>query len=97
MVKCFLATIVFALLASGFAAAQTSEKAWNFDTDTPGGIPVGFTVVLGDWKIAADPDAPSRPNVLAQSAKNSGSTFNLILVSGTNTQNVDISVKMKSI
>jgi hypothetical protein len=85
------------LLCSAALAAQTSEKAWNFDADTPGGIPEGFTVVLGDWKIVADADAPSRPGVLAQLAKNSGSTFNLILVSGTNSKNVDISVKMKAV
>jgi hypothetical protein len=88
--------MLFLMLASGLAA-QTSEKTWNFDADTPGGIPEGFTVVHGDWKIVADPDAPSRPGVLAQLAKNSGSAFNLILVSGTNSQNVDISVKMKAV
>jgi hypothetical protein len=85
------------LLCSAALAAQTSEKAWNFDADTPGGIPEGFTVVLGDWKIVADADAPSRPGVLTQLAKNSGSTFNLILASGTNSKNVDISVKMKAV
>jgi hypothetical protein len=88
--------MLFFMLISGLAA-QTSEKAWNFDTDTPGGIPEGFKVVRGDWKMVVDPDAPSRPSVLAQLAKKSGSTFNLILVSGTNSQNVDISVKMKAV
>jgi hypothetical protein len=96
MLKRTIAIIVFALLASGLAA-QTPEKSWNFDAGTPGGIPEGFTVVLGDWKIVADADAPSKPNVLAQLAKNSGSTFNLILVSGRNNKNVDISVKMKAV
>jgi len=79
MLKQTIAIIVLALLASGLAA-QTPEKSWNFDADTPGGIPEGFMVVLGDWKIVADPNAPSRPSVLAQLAINSGSTFNLILV-----------------
>ena len=88
---------VFLLFSAGLAA-QTSEKVWNFDADKQGGIPEGFTVVLGDWKIVVDPeDAPSRPNVLAQTASNSGSTFNLVLVSGTNSQNVDISVKIKAV
>jgi hypothetical protein len=85
------------LLCSAALAAQTSEKAWNFDADTPGGIPEGFTVVLGDWKIVADADTPSRPGVLAQLAKHSGSTFNLILANGTNSKNVNISVKMKAV
>ena len=96
MIKRIITCIVF-LLCSAALAAQTSEKAWNFDADTPGGIPEGFTVVLGDWKIVADADVPSRPGVLAQLAKNSGSTFNLILASGTNSKNVDISVKMKAV
>jgi hypothetical protein len=96
MLKRTVAIIVFALFASGLAA-QTSEKSWNFDADPPGGIPEGFTVMLGDWKIVVDPNAPSRPGVLAQLAKNSGSLFNLILVSGTNSKNVDISVKMKAV
>jgi hypothetical protein len=88
--------MLFLMLASGLSA-QTSEKAWNFDTDKQGGIPEGFMVVRGDWRIVADPDATSRPNVLAQMASNSGSTFNLILVSGTNNHDVDISVKMKAV
>jgi hypothetical protein len=96
MIKRIITCIVF-FLCSTALAVQTSEKAWNFDADTPGGIPEGFTVVLGDWKIVADADAPSRPGVLAQLAKNSGSTFNLILASGTNSKNVDISVKIKAV
>ena len=96
MVRRIITCMLFFMLTSGLAA-QTSEKAWNFDADKQGGIPEGFTVVRGDWKIVVDPDAPSRPSVLAQLAKNSGSTFNLILVSGTNSQNVDISVKMKAV
>lgn len=97
MTKCFLATIVFALLASGILAAQTSEKIWNFDSDQPSGTPEGFKVIVGEWKIVADSDAPSKPNVIAQLAKNSGSTFNLVLVGGTNNKNVDMLVKMKAI
>jgi hypothetical protein len=96
MIKRIITCIVF-LLCSAALAAQTSENAWNFDADTPGGIPEGFTVEFGDWKIVADADAPSRPGVLAQLANNSGSTFNLILASGTNSKNVDISVKMKAV
>ena len=45
----------------------------------------------------ADGTAPSKPNVLAQTARNSGNTFNLTLVSGTNYKGVDLSVKMKAV
>jgi hypothetical protein len=56
-------TCMFCLMLANGLAAQTSEKVWNFDFGKQDGIPEGFTVVLGDWKIAADSDAPSRPNV----------------------------------
>jgi hypothetical protein len=96
MIRRVITCMVIVLCSTGIAA-QTSEKSWNFDINTPSSLPEGFTVVLGDWKIVAGSDAPSRPNVLAQLAKNSGSTFNLILVSTTNKKNVDISVRMKAV
>ena len=83
------------LLATGLAA-QNPEKMWNFDSDKTGSIPQGFTNEVGEWRVVADPIAPSKPNVLAQLAKNSGSTFNLILINDTNYKDVDISVKMKA-
>ena len=89
--------IFLVLLASGPVAAQTSQKIWNFDGDKPGSIPEGFAAGVGDWKIVADPSAPSRPNVLAQAAHNSGSTFNLIWTSEVSSKTVDIAVKMKAI
>ena len=89
--------IISLLFLSTGLAAQISEKIWNFDGDKTGQVPAGFTNERGDWKIVADPTAPSQPNVLAQSAKNSGSTFNLIVVKEKNYKNVDISVKMKAI
>ena len=91
MIKQVITCMVFLLCSAGLAA-QTSEKVWNFDADKQSGIPEGFTVVLGDWNIVVDPDAPSRHSVLAQLAKKLGSTFNPILVSGSNSKNVDISV-----
>lgn len=84
------------LLASGLIA-QNQKKVWNFDTNKPGDIPEGFTNEVGQWKVVADETAPSKPNVLAQLAKNSGSTFNVTLVSDTNYKDVDITVKMKAI
>jgi hypothetical protein len=89
--------LLIALLVSTELTSQASENTWNFDAETPDGNPEGFTGVLGEWKVVADPGAPSGPSVLAQLAKNSGSTFNLILVDGTNNKNVDITVKMKAV
>jgi hypothetical protein len=69
----------------------------NFDSDKPGMVSKGFTNEMGDWKVIADLFAPSQPNVLSQLAKNSGSTFNLVLVTAANYKEVEISVKMKAI
>ena len=97
MAKCILGTVVLALLAGGFAAAQTSEKAWSFDSDKPGDIPAGLDVIAGEWRIVADPGAPSKPNVLTQLAKNPGAAFNIVLFGGASYTNVDMSVKMRAI
>jgi hypothetical protein len=85
------------VLLSTVLSAQDLEKIWNFDGDRTANIPSGFTNEVGEWKIVAEPTAPSKPNALAQLAKNSGSTFNVTLVNGANYQNVDVSVKMKAI
>lgn len=89
--------VIGVLLLAGRLTAQAPEKGWNFDSDKPGALPEGFTNEVGDWKVVADPTAPSKPNALAQLAKNSGSTFNVTLVSGTNYKDVDVSGKMKAI
>jgi hypothetical protein len=96
MMKRASIVIVLLLMIAGQVAAQ-STKVLNFDAYKLGVMPDGFTSVTGEWKVVADGDAPSKPNALAQLAKNSGSTFNLILVNGTNQKDVDISVKLKAI
>ncbi len=77
--------------------AQEGSKVWNFDNDKAGSIAREFMNASGEWKVAVDPSAPSRPQALAQMAKNSGSTFNVTLVSGTNYKYLELSVKMKAI
>jgi hypothetical protein len=96
MMKRVFIVMVLLLMIAGQVAAQ-STKVLNFDAYIPGVMPDGFTSVIGEWKVVADGDAPSKPNAPAQLAKNSGSTFNLILVNGTNQKDVDISVKLKAI
>ncbi len=83
MVRIMVVIIGMVLLASGLVA-QNQGKVWNFDTSKPGDLPVGLTNEVGEWKVMADETSPSKPNALAQLAKNSGSTFNVMLVSGTN-------------
>jgi hypothetical protein len=96
MIERIIAVIGVVLVATGLAA-QDIGKTWNFESDKIGNLSEGFTNEVGQWKVVADQTAPSKPNVLAQQAKNSGSTFNLVLVSGTNYKHVDISVKMKAV
>ena len=96
MLRTIVVMIAVVLLASGLTA-QNQVKIWSFDTNKPGDIPEGFTNEVGEWKVVADETAPSKPNVLAQLAKSSGSKFNITLVSSTDYRDVDLSVKMKSI
>jgi len=96
MIRIILVIFSVLVLSSGLNS-QNLETLWNFDGDKKGDIPSGFTNERGEWKVAAEPTAPSKPNVLAQLAKNSGSTFSLTLVNGANYRNLDVSVRMKAI
>ena len=52
------------------AQGQDLFKSWNFDHDTIGGLPKGFSTgspknqSTGEWRIEADPQAPSTPHVM---------------------------------
>ena len=89
----FALTVALASLTFGTWA----EKAWNFDHDKPGAIAQGFTNEVGQWSIVVDESAPSKPNVLAQLAKNERPVFNVALTSETNFTDVDIAVKFRAI
>lgn len=88
--------ISVALLAIS-AAAQEVKMTWNFDADETGQIAKGLSNEVGDWKVVADDTAPSKPNVLAQLAKTSSSTFNTTLLGGTNYKDLHLSVMIKPI
>ena len=85
-----------ALLAIG-AAGKEAEMDWYFDKDKTGEIAKGFSNEVGDWRVMADETAPSKPNVLAQLAKNSGSTFNITLIKDTSYKDLRLSVWLKAI
>jgi len=87
--------LVLVLLAYNLYA-QDSAKTWDFDRDKTGQPPSGFTAASGDWKIAGELSAPSKPNALFQSARSSSGTFNLALANETLFKDVDISVRMKA-
>jgi hypothetical protein len=85
------------LVAAAACLASESVKTWGFDNDKPGVLAEGFYTAAGQWKVMPDATARSKPNVLAQLAKNSDDTFNLALVAGTSYRDVDLTVKMRAI
>jgi hypothetical protein len=89
------------LLAAAAAAAldekKPKEKAWSFDAGKAGEAPDGFSVEVGEWKVAADSTAPSRPNAIAQVAKSKGPVFNVAILKDEAFKDLDLSVKLKSI
>jgi hypothetical protein len=85
------------LTGTAIFASAGNGRTWDFDHDKTGMIGGGLYSAAGRWTVQANATAPSRPNVLAQLAKNSRDTFNLTLVVGSSYRNLDISVKMRSI
>jgi hypothetical protein len=83
------------LLSTG-VLAQQAKLTWTFDNDKPGQIASGFSNETGDWKVVADAGAPSKPNVLAQTARSSASTFNLALLKDLQFKDMDVFVRMKA-
>ena len=86
------------------APVQAGEQVWNFDRDSPGRPPTGFTSALtgqgtpGAWVVLSDPSAASPPNVLAQtSADNTDYRFPLALADGTSYKDFVVHVKFKTI
>jgi hypothetical protein len=78
--------------AGGAAAGDKAKTVWGFDDDVPGKGAAGFKTEVGDWTVA-DLDGGK---VLSQTAKNSNSTFNLVLVSDSRAKDLDVSVKMRA-
>ncbi len=86
------AALLAGVLVATVCAADIA-KTWNFDDDKAGEIAKGFTNEVGNWTAVKS----DRGNVLAQTAKNPNSTFNVTLIKDTHVKDVDISVKMKSV
>ena len=89
--------LILIVVALSLSTSAQDKRSWNFDAERPGVIGVGFTSEVGEWKILADLSAPSKPNVLAQIAKNERPVFNVALAIETSYTNVDITVKFKAI
>jgi len=88
--------IPLAMLAS-FVSTSALAQGVNFDSDPVGSPPVGWTCgVTGSgkphWAVAADPNAPSKQNVLVQDGRG---TFPWCVKSGAALANGFVEVKFK--
>jgi hypothetical protein len=95
-----------AVAAEKLAPQQTSGKqsVYNFDSDTPGQLPAKFhSAKTGGgtqekWVVTADPSAPSKPNVMAQtSTDQTDYRFPLLISDEGSFQDLDLSVKFKAV
>jgi hypothetical protein len=73
-------------------AGQTAE--WTFDTDPVGGPPPGAEVFGGDWLVRPEPDVPTPPNALCQTAT---APFPALCLSDRVYTDVEVSVRFKPI
>jgi hypothetical protein len=94
-----LAMVVIAAVLATAAMSEESAKptVFNFDADKAGDAPKGWEAAVGTWKVAADDTAPSKPNVLAQSAEGPSPQFNIALAAATSFKDLDLSLKMKAV
>lgn len=88
------------------APLQSAGKsfAYSFDSDSVGQIPAKFHTshtgqgAMGEWGVAADPTAPSPPNVVAQTSTDDTSyRFPLLIADEGSFKDLDLSVKFKTI
>ena len=79
-------------------------QAISFDSAKPGSLPPDWVVAMTHeggspkWEIVADPSAPSRPNVIAQtSTDNTSGRFPLAIYEKTLVVNGSVSVRFKPV
>jgi hypothetical protein len=95
-----------AVAAEKPAPQQTSGKqsVYTFDSDTPGQLPAKFHGaktgggMQEKWVVTADPTAPSKPNVVAQtSTDQTDYRFPLLVADEGTFQDLDLSAKFKAV
>ena len=95
-----------AVAAEKSAPLQSSGKVfvYNFDNDAPGQLPAKFhTARTGEgrqekWSVEADPTAPSKPNIVAQtSTDQTDYRFPLLIADEGSFQDLEVSVKFKAV
>ena len=91
--KTLAAALSLMALSTPIFAQDAAKQAWTFDDQKAGQIAKGFTGEVGEWKVVES----DKGKALAQSARNSNSTFNIALAGDTNAKDVDLSVRMKAV
>ncbi len=78
--------------------------SYNFDSETPGAMPAKFHAARtgqgseGKWAVTADPTAPSKPNVVAQtSTDKTDYRFPLLISDEGSFKDLELSVKFKAV
>ena len=104
--KVNLAVLTRSLLVAAclFAARQSPAAEVSFDKEKPGAAPGGWVIAMTHeggaprWEAAADPTAPSGPNVLAQlSTDNTSGRFPLAIYEKASLVNGAVSVRFKPV
>ena len=77
---------------------------YNFDSDSPGGMPAKFHSARtgqgteGRWVVLAEPTAPSKPNVVAQTSTDSTDyRFPLLIADDGSFRDLELGVKFKAV
>lgn len=99
---CLCCCGTLALLLSTPSAFASEVQLWNFDRGQPGKVPPGFQIgslfdgrAAGDWQVIASDKTTSPPHVLAQlQGKGAEHAYKLVLIQGTESENIDLSVKL---
>jgi len=84
--------------------ASGQQLIYNFDSDPVGQVPAKFHSARtghgseSKWAVMADPTAPSKPNVVAQTSTDTTDyRFPLLIADQASFKDLDISVKFKAI
>jgi hypothetical protein len=85
--------VAFALISGAASPDVPGKQTWDFESDEPGKIAKGFSNEVGRWVVVQD----GKNRVLAQKAVSDDDTFNVTLIEGTNSKNLDLSVKLKAV
>src|SRR5215813_9397270 len=85
------------------ANEKSSSKTWNFDSDTVGKPPAGFSFgrtgkgAEGQWVVRSESDAPSKGNVLAQVSTDDTDYRFPVAFTGPDFKDLRLSVKCKPV